>query len=101
MELLFLLLIFVVPIALIASRISSARRRAEEAERRRAEAARARDDEGLGPDPSLGMSPFGMFPFGGLFDHLLMQPGGWSRSYVDDEETGAPGQLPRRPRPER
>ena len=29
-----------------------------------------------------------MFPFGGLFETLWSQPGGWSRSYVFDEETG-------------
>ncbi len=80
------LLLFLLPVLLFMSiirRIFGRRRRALEEEQRRAEEAR---DRGEPDDP--GMSPFGAMPFGGLFEHLLMSPGGWSRSYVFDEETG-------------
>ena len=84
MELL-LLLFVVVLFASVIGRVTSGRRRALEEERRRQfEAAHAQS--GGAPDPALA-APFGMFPFGGLFEHLLSDPG-WSRSYVFDEETG-------------
>ncbi|HEX2044274.1 MAG TPA: AAA family ATPase [Gaiellaceae bacterium] len=81
------LLVLLVPVLIFVSilrRLSARRREALEEERRQAAAAR---EEG-GGDLQPGMSPFGMFPFGGLFEHLLTGPGGWSRSYVLDEETG-------------
>ncbi len=61
------------------------RRQREVAEAREQEAAAAQE---RGEDPSLAGSPFGMFPFGGLFGGMLSGPGAWSRSYTYDEETG-------------
>ncbi|MDQ3874634.1 MAG: AAA family ATPase [Actinomycetota bacterium] len=67
-------------------RVSRARRRAREEERRRAEELR-RAGGGDAVD-SFGASPFGAFPFGGLFEELFTGPGSWSRSYAFDPETG-------------
>ena len=39
------------------------------------------------PDVAGGMSPFGLFPFGGLFEQLFTQAG-MTRSYVYDEARG-------------
>ena len=43
---------------------------------------------GGGGSPGPGDSPFGAFPFGGLFGPLLSGPGGWSRSLAYDPSTG-------------
>ena len=59
-----------------------------EEERLRADTERAGSEGGAGAAGGFVMSPFGMFPFGGLFGPLLSQPGGWSRSLLFDEETG-------------
>ena len=61
------------------------RRQRAAAEERERQAARAQEG---GDEGGLGASPFGMFPFGGLFGGMLSGPGAWSRSYVFDEETG-------------
>jgi transitional endoplasmic reticulum ATPase len=84
------LLLLLLPVFIFVSivrRLFGRRRAALEEERREAEAARDRaaDDVQAG---EFGMSPFGISPFGGLLEHLLTGPGGWSRSYVFDEETG-------------
>ena len=71
---------------LLAFSVSQANRRqraAAEERERRAQAAREGETD-AGP----GGSPFGMFPFGSLFGGMLSGPGGWSRSYVFDEEAG-------------
>jgi hypothetical protein len=87
-------LLFIVAFAIVIGRFSSRRRRAmEEEERRRFEAARG--GEGGAPGGAAGMSPFGLFPFGGLFD-LLSGPATWSRSFVFDERTGPLGRHQRR-----
>ena len=93
MELFILLIVIGFVVSALAARASSRRRREqEEEERRRAELAREReqrgDDPAGEPDPFGGMSPFGMSPFGALFESLLSGPGAWSRSYVFDERTG-------------
>jgi transitional endoplasmic reticulum ATPase len=81
-ELLFLLLLFGLPLLMIVTfvrRMAAARREAEEERRRRAEAL-ARE----GGAPAV--DPFAMFPFGGLFGDLLSGAG--ARSYAYDPETG-------------
>ncbi|MDQ3102688.1 MAG: AAA family ATPase [Actinomycetota bacterium] len=70
-------------LALSVSRANRRQRAAAEEHQRRAEAAR---DADVSPGPDA--SPFGMFPFGSLFGGMLSGPGGWSRSYTFDEETG-------------
>jgi transitional endoplasmic reticulum ATPase len=88
-ELLLLLLLLLLPIFLFRSAVRRlfGRRREIEQERRRAESARGTRD---GPDAVEGLatSPFALFPFGGLFEHVLTGPGSWSRSYVFDERSG-------------
>jgi transitional endoplasmic reticulum ATPase len=86
-ELLFLLFLLL-PIIMIGSffrRLSRARREAEEEQRRREELAREGGGGGTAAAPSV-LSPFAMFPFGGLFEGLMTGPG--ARSYVFDEDTG-------------
>jgi transitional endoplasmic reticulum ATPase len=83
-----LLLLFIVVVFLLSvmSSVSRARRRADE-ERRRAEEARRRANGGdPDPDPFADVSPFGLFPFGGLLDALMTGVG--ARSFRYDEETG-------------
>src|SRR5688500_19050201 len=72
---------------LIVSAVLRGRREAEAA-RRRAEAERAARERGELPGAGAGGSPFGMFPFGGIFGQLMSGPGGWSRSYTFDDRTG-------------
>jgi transitional endoplasmic reticulum ATPase len=74
-----LLMILVMVIAAWGAR--AARRRALEAEYRRAEEARR-----LGEDPDAAVSPFGMFPFGGILDAMMQSSG--AHSYAYDPETG-------------
>ena len=82
-----LIIVFaVVLLAGVAATASARRRRALEEERLQAAAERARQT-GDADDGTIG-SPFGMFPFGGLFEQLLGGPGAWSKSYVFDAETG-------------
>ena len=82
------MLVVVVAFASVVGRLaSSRRRRVLEEQRREAELARSRSEGGGEATDALGMSPFGMFPFGGLFEQLMTGPG-WSRSYVFDEQTG-------------
>ncbi|HZA58270.1 MAG TPA: AAA family ATPase [Solirubrobacterales bacterium] len=71
-------------LALSMWRSSRRQRAVEERRNRQAEAARQGGGDPLGP----GGSPFGVFPFGGLFGSLLSGPGGWSRSLAYDPETG-------------
>ena len=87
MELL-ILLVIVFAVASFVGRLSMRRRRALAEEERR-QAAAVRSSRGGGDSAAAGaaMSPFGLFPFGGLFEQLLSQPG-LSRSYVFDERTG-------------
>ncbi len=59
--------------------------RMRKAQERAEERAQQMADGGGGDAHS--MSPFGMFPFGGMFEHLFQQ--GFSRSYAYDETTGA------------
>ncbi len=82
-----ILLVFVIAaVASIAGSISR-RRRLEEQERRALEAARRQrggaEDDAQHP---TAMSPFGMLPFGGLFEHLLSMQG--ARSFRIDPRTG-------------
>ena len=70
----------------ITGAIGRARRRAaEEEERRRLEEAMRRRDEGGDGGPA---SPFGMMPFGDLFEQLMSGRGGFSRSMTYDPQTG-------------
>ncbi|MBW3592443.1 MAG: AAA family ATPase [Actinobacteria bacterium] len=90
MSLLLLPLLLVLVMVVVGSMLArSARRRALEAEEeyRRAQLARSPEREGGGIQGGM-ITPFGMFPFGGLFEDLLMQPGGWGRSLAYDERTG-------------
>jgi transitional endoplasmic reticulum ATPase len=82
-ELLLLLLLLVLPFV-IMSRLAARRRRALDEERRRAAAARE-DDPGAERFGG-GVTPFGMFPFGGLLEQMMLGPG--ARSFVLDPETG-------------
>ena len=70
---------------LMVSVARATRRQRAAAEERERQAARAQEG---GDEGGSGASPFGMFPFGGLFGGMLSGPGAWSRSYVFDEETG-------------
>ena len=72
----------------IAGRLAARRRRELEEQHRAEESARGRAVEEAGAVDAAAVSPFGMFPFGGLFEGLLTGPGSWSRSYAFDEETG-------------
>ena len=60
-------------------------RRAQERHARRIQEEMTGPAAGEGRGPST--SPFGLFPFGGLFEQMLNQ-GTWTRSYAYDEETG-------------
>ena len=86
LTLLLLLLLVMLLVAAVAGR-SARRRRALEEQRRQLEAARARGGERVDAMSASGLSPFALFPFGGLFEQLMFQPGG-SRSFVFDEQTG-------------
>lgn len=79
-----LLIALAVVLLLLGISVSRANRRAREAAEEQERLARQRAERG---EPG-GESPFGMFPFGGLFGDLLSGPGGWSRSLAYDEETG-------------
>ena len=68
-----------------ARSISRQRKAAEEARRREEEMRRS---GGGGDSPFGAGSPFGLMPFGGIFEQLLGGPGAWSRSLAYDEETG-------------
>jgi transitional endoplasmic reticulum ATPase len=60
-------------------------RRAQERQAQRIQAEiERRAEAGEAPPPA---SPFGLFPFGGLFEQMLSQ-GAWTRSYAYDPETG-------------
>ena len=65
-----------------------ARRRALEEQRRQEELARQDAESGGADDPSGGASPFGMLPFGSVFEQLFSGGGGWARSLAYDETTG-------------
>ena len=85
---LFLIIVFIV--LAVAAAVGAARRRRmlEEAARREAQQPPPVDDGGVAPPAPAPFSPFGILPFGGLFEQLLSGPGMWSRSYVFDERTG-------------
>ncbi|MBA2616081.1 MAG: hypothetical protein H0U90_09985 [Actinobacteria bacterium] len=76
----FLFFLLLIAVASIASRSARRRREVEEEERRQAELAQ-------GGAPAE-ISPFGLFPFGGILGDLIGGPGSWSRSYTYDEATG-------------
>lgn len=81
MELLLVALVFFGVIALIGR---AARRRAERAAEQQAERERA---VARGEVDPAALSPFGPFPFGGIFEELLRSQG-LTRSYTLDPETG-------------
>jgi len=80
-ELLLLLFVIFVVFALAGR---AARNRRERAAERHAEFARAVERGDVDP---AAVSPFGMFPFGGVLEEL-MRSQGMSRSYTIDPETG-------------
>jgi transitional endoplasmic reticulum ATPase len=86
MTTLIVLAVVLLILGLSFARTFSRQRQAAEEARRRAEEARNRPTGG--DDPFNGASPFGLMPFGGIFEQLLRGPGTWSRSLVYDEETG-------------
>ena len=81
MEVLIVALVFFGIIALAGR---AARKRAERAAERQAELERAVERGEVDP---AALSPFGMFPFGGIFEDLLRSQG-MTRSYTFDHETG-------------
>jgi transitional endoplasmic reticulum ATPase len=82
------LLFLVVLFTVVAVRSMAARRRVLEAEERWIEEGSTRTRPGEPPRDDAAMSPFGLSPFGGIFEGLLSGPGVWSKSYVFDERTG-------------
>jgi transitional endoplasmic reticulum ATPase len=85
MSLLLLPVLFVLFVMLVASLMArNARRRMIEEEQRREELARRAAETGAPAEP---VSPFGLTPFGGLFDELFSAAG--AHSYAYDPETGA------------
>jgi AAA+ superfamily predicted ATPase len=93
LTMLFLLLFLVLVMSLIGRMGRASRRRAEEVELRRREAL-ARD-----PGGPEAVSPFALFPFGGILDELMR--GMETRSYRIDPETGEWVEMTSEPPPER
>jgi hypothetical protein len=79
---LLLLLLFLLVVVSIVSRATRRRRRALEEQARREEEAR----RGTGPVAPESMSPFDLFPFGGLLESMMTGMG--ARSFRYDERTG-------------
>ena len=77
------MLVAVVVFVMVAKRAARRQQLEMQEELRRAEEAAARGEIEPGAEQ---VSPFGMLPFGGLFEHLMAP--GWSRSYAFDPETG-------------
>jgi transitional endoplasmic reticulum ATPase len=85
---LLVLLILVAVFMMIAARSMAARRRALEDHHRQIEEAQTRSRRGDDRADDPAVSPFGLLPFGGLFEQLLTGPGTWSKSFAFDERTG-------------
>ncbi len=81
MELLLLAFVVFAVVALVGR---AARRRAERQAEQQAEVERAVERGDVDPAAA---SPFGLFPFGGIFEELLKAQG-MTRSYTIDPETG-------------
>jgi transitional endoplasmic reticulum ATPase len=81
-------LLLLAPLASLFGRLLARRLRAGEERHRQAVATETGERGRVEAADELGVPPFALFPFGGLFGDLLAGPGGWSRSYAFDERTG-------------